>query len=225
MRIILIPGLGEDEFIFDKIIAELPGDKLVLSLWKLLPDRHVADLNVVQFARELVARYKITDKDVMIGHSAGGWVAVYIRQITGCPVVQVSSWTDSRKVIVPVRNRHLIYFTARTGLYLNRLVLWWSVKKYYKDKPSLPVFRKVFNRLVTGNRANAVNQLRLIFNPRPERLEAEPNLRIHAIQDAVIRFPDGEVQEVPGDHFSIYTYPETVIDPIRKFLTDLYAHA
>jgi hypothetical protein len=69
-----------------------------------------------------------------------------------------------------------------------------------------------------GNKANVVNQLRLIFNPFPERITALPDLRIHARADPVVRFPKQGAYEVPGDHFSLYTYPDHVVRPIIQFL-------
>lgn len=218
MRIIFIPGFGEDEFIFDNIQDRLPGEKLFLNLWRLLPNAPDRNLNAMNFAKLLVERYNITPADVVIGHSTGGWVALHIKNIVGCPVVQISSWTDKRKVIVPTSNRHLIYFAAKTGLYLNRFVMRQSIKKFYHGKPSKEIFEKIFIRVITGNRANAVNQLRLIFNPYPKELSALPDLRIHAKKDSIVRFPDENVNEVGGDHFSLYTYPEQVYPPILDLI-------
>jgi len=218
MRIIFISGFGEDEFIFDKIEKALPGEKLFLSLWKTVPDTPVKKLNVAEFAKSLVDRFAIKSSDVVIGHSAGGWVAAHIKNIVGCPIIQVSSWTDTHKVIVPFRNRHVIYFAAKTGLYLNRFVMRQTIKKFYNGKPSREVFEKVFTRILTGNRANAVNQLRLIFNPYPAEITVAPDLRIHARKDSIVRFPDEEFYEVEGDHFSLYSYPEQVLTPILDLI-------
>jgi hypothetical protein len=218
MRIILIAGFGEDESIFEKIQDKLPGDKLFLSLWELLPNESIKTLNAAVFARELTERFKISKADFVIGHSAGGWVALHIKNVVGCPIVQISSWSDKRKVIVPVRNRHIIYLAARTGLFLNDFVLRLIAKKYYGDKPSEEIFKAVFAKLIEGNRANVINQLRLIFNPYPGRLAVQPDLSIHARKDKIVSFPDGPVHEVAGDHFSLYTYPEQVYPPVVKLI-------
>ncbi|RYZ23121.1 MAG: alpha/beta hydrolase [Chitinophagaceae bacterium] len=218
MRIYFITGLGEDGFVFERLATMLPGRKSILSLWNELPDRHQPGLNVQAFARELSARQGITAGDLVIGHSTGGWVAVHVKQLTGCAVVQLASWTDGGKVIVPVRNRRLIYFAARTGLYLNRPVLRRSLKRFYEGKPSRDLFQTVFLRLITGNRANAVNQLRLIFNPFPQGLTVAPDLRIHALADRIVRPPDEAFVEVPGDHFALYTHAAEVAAPIVSFI-------
>ena len=214
MRIILIPGFGEDESIFEKIQDKLPDEKLSLSLWNLLANKSVKTLNAGIFARDLTERFQISKTDLVIGHSTGGWVALHIKNIVGCPIVQIASWTDERKVITPFTNRHIIYFTAQTGLFLNDFMLRRTVKKYYQDKPSKDIFEAIFTKLKNGNRANVINQLRLIFNPYSGKVSVQPDLRIHARKDRVIRFPDGPVYEVDGDHFSLYTYPEQVYPPI-----------
>jgi pimeloyl-ACP methyl ester carboxylesterase len=218
MRIIFIPGLGEDEFIFEKLQNTLPGEELFLSLWKELPNHRVSNLNAMIFALDLIDRYQITANDLIIGHSTGGWVALYIKQVVGARVIQIASWTDRKKVVTPTSNRRIIYFAAQSGLYLNHFVLRYAIKKRYQGQPSKPVFEQVFKRLVAGNRANAVNQLRLIFNPVPVPLKVVPDLRIHAKADPIVHFPDGPVCEVPGDHFALYTYPEAVLQAIHQFL-------
>jgi pimeloyl-ACP methyl ester carboxylesterase len=218
-RTVFIPGLGEDESIFEKIRGAFPGEKLCLSLWKELPDHPVPGLNVVSFARELAGKYRLTEKDLLVGHSTGGWVALHIKQLAGARAIQLASWTDRRKIIVPTTNRHLIYLAAQTGLCLNRYALRYASRRTYRNLPSRDVFEQVFTRLITGNRANTLNQLKLIFNPVAERISVKPDLRIHARGDQVVRYPDEPACEVPGDHFSLYTHPGEVIALIQQFIT------
>ena len=218
MRLIFITGFGEDEFIFDHLHPLLPGEKLFLNLWNDLPDTPRTEINAALFASELIQRYNITANDVILGHSTGGWIALFIKQKIHCSIVQLSSWIDQGKVNAPVSSRHLLFFFARTGLYFNSFIFRWTLKRFYQNNPSAAVFEKVFLRLISGNKENRVNQLRLVFNPVKERVTATPNLCIHARKDPIVRFPDGPVHEVPGDHFSLYTYPEAVAEPINQFL-------
>jgi acetyl esterase/lipase len=221
MRLIFIPGFGEDEVIFDNLHPLLSGEKEFLSLWKLCPDQKMPELNVTLLAKDIVHRYNISQHDVVIGHSAGGWVALYIKQLVQCAIVQISSWTDVRKVVKPISNRHLLYRLAKTQLLFNHTVLQWLLKTKYRHQPSAEIFRRIFIRLIEGNRDNRVNQLRLIFNPVKEGIIVNPDLRIHARKDPIVRFPDGPAHEVPGDHFSLYTYPERVAQPIHELLKTL----
>ena len=218
MRLIFIPGLGEDEFIFDHLHPFLPGEKLFLSFWKHLPDVPRPELNAARFARALIQQYRITGNDAIIGHSTGGWVALFIKQEVHCPIIHIASWTTTRKVVNPIRNRNLLFFLVRSGLYFSPLALRWALKTSYAGTPSAGVFEKVFIRLMKGNKSNVVNQLRLIFNPVKEPLTVVPDLRIHAKADPIVRFPDDPTYEVPGDHFSLYTYPSTVAVPLVQFL-------
>lgn len=221
MRLLFIPGFGEDESIFDKLYPLLQGEKVLLSLWKELPNQSSRQLNVAGFAKELMQQYGITQKDVVIGHSTGGWVALFIKQFLNCPLVQISSWTDPKKVVSPVANRHLVYFLAKTGFFFNKPVQQWLLQHNYRGKPSAPVFRNIFTNLITGNKENVVNQLRLILAPVQERITVHPDVVIHAKADTIVRFPDGTVNEVPGDHFALYTHPDLVAKPINQFLTSL----
>lgn len=218
MRLIFIPGLGEDASIFDKLHPLLPGDKLFLSFWQQLPENHRAGLDAALFARELIAQYHITADDVIIGHSTGGWVALHIKQQVHCSIVQIASWTDRRKLTFPPVNRRLIFLLAGTNVFFNRFTLRWSLSRRYQNQPSAPVFATVFTRLIEGNRMNVINQLQLILNPVAEPVTVTPDVAIHAKADPVVRFPDGAVCEVPGDHFCLYTHPEAVAEPITAFL-------
>ena len=217
MRLIFIPGFGEDPSIFDKIHPNLPADKVFADNWKLLGNKPRRDLDVLQYARELVERFSIGPEDVVVGHSMGGWVAWHIKHFTGSRIIQISSWTDPRKVVVPVHNRNLIYAAVKSGLVYNvltkRLIVW----KDYRNKPSRETFSAVMENLVSGDIDNVLNQLRIIFNPT-EKITVKPDLRIHARADTIIRYPDHPTVEVPGDHFSLYTYPEVVYPPILRFL-------
>jgi hypothetical protein len=218
MRLLFIPGFGEDPSIFDKIQPHLPGEKVFLDFWVLLGDRPRPELNALLFAKELVEQYDITKEDVVIGHSTGGWVAYHIKHLVNCPIIQIASWTDMHKVVSPVKSQRLIYWSVSRGLYFNTLVLHYVVRKKYRGKPSVEVFRSVFKRLSREDKYKVINQMRLIFNPVYVKIEVQPDLCIHARADSIIRFPDHDVVEVPGDHFCLYTHPDKVYQPIVAFL-------
>lgn len=224
MRLFFIPGFGEDASIFDKITPHLPGEKVFLDPWLLAGDQARPGLTALEYARELTARFGISRQDAVIGHSTGGWVALHIKHLVGCPVVQIASWTDPRKVVTPVSNRHAIYWFVRNGLYFTPFMLRLLVWLGYRNKPSEEIFSAVFRRLIAGNKDNVVNQLRLIFNPVEEAVTAAPDLRIHARADSIVRYPDEPALEVPGDHFTLYTHPEKVYRPIAAFLRERAAN-
>ena len=219
MRLIFIPGYGEEAFIFEKIHPRLEGEKLFIDNWSLVGEHPRYSFNALEYARELVERYAITAADVVIGHSMGGWIALHIKQLTGCRIIQIASWTDPKKLFRPVKSQSLVFGLVKTGIYHNPLILQLLRWKYYRHKPSAPVFTQVFKRLSRGNKQTVANQLRILFNPvREEQISVSPDLRIHARADHLVHFPDEPCIEVPGDHFTLYTHPDQVYQPIAHFL-------
>lgn len=218
MRLIFIPGFGEEVMIFDKIHPYFAHEKLFVDNWTLLGEEELPQLNVLAYAYELCDQFNITKDDIIIGHSMGGWVAWFIKHVAGCRVVQIASWTDSSKVVAPIRNPKIVYWTVRSGLYLNPVTFQFFLWQNYYKKPSQGIYSMVFKRLIRGNKKNAINQLRLIFNPVSERPVMEPDLRIHSHADTTIQFPDEPTHEVPGDHFNLWTNPEEVVTPILDLL-------
>jgi len=218
MRIIFIHGLGENESIFSKIAPFIPGEHTFLNLWELLGDTPLPGMNVLAFAQSLVEKYSITRQDVVIGHSLGGWIAWHIKHVAGCPVVQIATWTDPDRPVSPIKNVKVLYWMIRNGLMLNGFMKSIFIAQSYKGKPSRQIYEETFDRMMAGNKENVINQLRLIFTPVPERPIVQPDLRIHALADPLVRPPREPFVEVEGDHFTLYTYPEAVYEPISNFL-------
>lgn len=203
---------------FDNIHPHLPGEKVFLNPWVLLGNQPRPELDVLQYAKQLTKWYAIKREDVVVGHSTGGWVALHIKHLVNCPIVQISSWTDSTKVFKPETNKELVYWLTKNGLLFNRITKHLVLRKNYRNKPSAPVFSAIFDKLIEGNKNNVNNQLRLIFNAAQEAVTAQPDLRIHARHDTVVLTPDQPFHEVPGDHFSLYNYPQKVYTPILELL-------
>lgn len=218
MRIFFIPGFGEEGFIFDKIQAFIPGEKVFidnLTLLKSVPEKGLTGL---VYANYLIECFKIKKEDVVIGHSMGGWVALNIKHKTGCRVIQIASWTHNKKLVkIPVE-RNLMYWLAKRGFGFNSLILNILVWLNYKNKPSREIFTTIFERLRRGDKEIVAKQLMIIFNPVEEIIIASPDFRIHSKADPIVKFPDQAFYEVAGDHFTLYTYPETVYKPIVEFL-------
>jgi hypothetical protein len=217
MRIFFIPGLGEEISIFDKIKPFIPGEKVFIENWTLLAYVPEKDITVLTYAKYLTERFQIKKEDILIGHSMGGWIVLGIKQIVGCRIIQIASWTDPRKIIKVPIERHLMYWLAKRGIGFNHLFLHIIVWLRFKNNPSREIFTKVFERMRTGNKEIVAKQLMVIFNP-VKAFTVTPDLRIHAMGDFIVKYPDEDFHPVPGDHFTLYTYPETVYKPIIKFL-------
>ena len=218
MRLFFIPGFGEDPSIFDKIHPHLPGEKVFIDNWKIIGEKARRELTVLKYAEELIGQFGITRDDVVIGHSMGGWIALHIKHLLHCPIVQIASWTEERKVVKPVSNWRVVSWSVKRGLYFNSFVKWVLVRLRYRNRPSAEIFSFVFDKLCCSNREAVINQLRIIYKPVHEKVLESPDLRIHAKGDTIIRFPDEECCEVPGDHFTLFTHPEQVYEPIAAFL-------
>ena len=221
MRLFFIHGFGEDEVIFSKIAPKIAGEHIFVNVWHLLGDDPRPDVNVIDFAKELVKHYTIAKNDVLIGHSMGGWIAYHIKHLTGSPIVQIGSWTHFDRVILPVSNVKIAYWLVRNGLFFNGFQKELYTLIGYRNKPSKEIFRSVCDNLIAGNKGNIINQLRLVLTPVPEQVTVKPDLRIHAVKDLVIRPPREPFHEVVGDHFTLYTHPELVYQPIETFLKTL----
>ena len=218
MRILFIHGFGEDEAIFSKITPAIAGEHVLLNVWDLLGNEPRPDINVLDFSKEIVDKYAITKGDVIIGHSMGGWIAYHIKQITGSPIIQIASWTHFGRVILPISKPSIIYWSVRNGLFFNRFQKGLYTFFGYQNKPSKEIFRTIFDRLIESHKENTINQLRLILTPVPEQVSIQPDLRIHAQKDIVIRPPREPFHLVSGDHFTLYTSPQEVYEPIVAFL-------
>jgi hypothetical protein len=219
MRIFFIHGFGEAENIFDKVAPHIGGEQVFINNWNELGNTPRKDINIITYAKELAAKYHITAADVVIGHSLGGWVAYYLKHVTGCRAIQIASWTNFDRVILPKLKHSTILWAMKSGLVFNRLALWFMLRKFYKEKPSAAIFKETYIRLMKGNKNNVLNQMRLILTPVPEAVTVTPDLRIHAKRDPIIRHPKTEPTiTVSGDHFTLYTSPEEVYKPIMEFL-------
>ncbi len=223
MRLIFIPGFGETPRIFDRITPFLPGEKLFVDNRELLGSKPMFNITALQYAQLLLEKHQISQTDVVIGHSMGGWVAHAIKHLTGCSIVQIASWTDPEKVILPIKNPDVVYWLVRNGLYLNRfnkqIFSWLN----YRNKPSAQIFNEVFQELIDSPHDYVINQLRVILNPINVAITSQPEVRIHSGNDSIIRFPDQSAVRVSGDHFNLVIHPEEVIAPIQTFLTIKYS--
>lgn len=217
-RLIFIPGLGEDERVFNNILPLIEGEKLVLNTWNLHGDVPRGKVKATDIAREMVERYSITKDDILIGHSMGGLIALFLKELTGCKIVQVASYTSHNRVIVPVSNHQFIKWAVKYHLFFNPIIRWLVIKIQYNTKPSKLWLTYIFNLLKNGNKNNVINQLTVALTPIQTKNNIEPDLRIHSKKDLIIRPPKESYVQIPGDHFSILTHPKEAAAAINDFL-------
>ena len=93
------------------------------------------------------------------------------------------------------------------------------IKNYRRRENSKLFYIQALENLEKGNRNCVVNQFKLALEEVDEEVKTSPDLRIHAKRDNIVRYPDEEYAEVPGDHFSLVTHPKEVVDIILPFLS------
>ncbi|AQG81731.1 alpha/beta fold hydrolase [Spirosoma montaniterrae] len=219
-RIFLIHGYVEDPTIFDQLVPLLPPAEYVrinlseeFARWQ-----PIGPINVRSLANYIAGQYNITAKDVVIGHSMGGWTAINIKEVTGATAIQLGSWTDQKKILFPTDNLTFIRFLLVTGVTQSKVF-----NSFFKRQYPFDESREVYNRLIDGSRQMSRpylwQQLQTLFANVPP-LTVQPDLRIHARPDNVVRYPDEPFVEVPGDHFCLVCHAEAVAKPIRELLSN-----
>jgi triacylglycerol esterase/lipase EstA (alpha/beta hydrolase family) len=216
MKLIFIHGFVEDSTIFNEIRKTITtGEQIALNLnddfaaWHDAPE----DMNVQKLALHLIQKYKITAQDTVIGHSMGGWIASYIKQNVGSKAILLGSFTDQTKILSPLRNLTLIKYFIRWGIMQGSVVV-----SYLKKIHPYSETRQLYNGLIDGlavmNKNHLYQQSQVLFAKVPP-LTITPDLRIHARKDSIVKFPDEDFIEVPGDHFSLVFHPQEVCRAIR----------
>jgi pimeloyl-ACP methyl ester carboxylesterase len=220
-RLFLLHGYVEDSTIFDPLRPLLTAAarqaivdvELENTFGKWQPRGPV---NAATLAQHLIDIYDITTQDVIIGHSMGGWIATHIKQLAGCPVILLGSFTDQRKIVSKMRSPFLLGLIVKTGLmqsnYMRR-----RVKQAYRRDESRALHAQLADSMVRMPRRYVHQQLQVLFAPAPP-LTVQPELRLHARHDNIIRPPDEPYVELPGDHFAHYYYPQLAAQEINRVL-------
>lgn len=209
-RVFLLHGYVEDSSIFDALVPLLPDADFIridfadeFAQWK-----PTGKINVERLANYLTERYMITSKDVLIGHSMGGWVAIYVKQLTGSKTIQISSWTDQRKIRLPIHNLNVLRILLFSGVTQSR-----RLTEYFHEKypfvESAALHRSLMEGMRRMNRRYVYQQLQVLF-AKASPLTVAPDLRIHTRRDSIIARPDEAFIEVPGDHFSLVFHSDKV---------------
>jgi hypothetical protein len=216
MRIFFIHGFGETPAIFEHIAPAIGGQQVFINLWEELGTEKQQKLNVFDFAKKLVQKNTISNHDWVIGHSLGGWIAYYMKQLCGCHIVQIASFTDFNKVNLPIRSPKTAYWLVNKGLFFNHFMKW-LYDLPYRGLPSRQVNKEIFARLIAAGRQAVVNQLQLMYEPVTS-ISLVPDLRIHALKDTIVKPPAESFCQVPGDHYCLVTHPAAVTTPILDLL-------
>lgn len=218
IRIVFIPGYTEDPSIFDALVPLLPTHQAlrISNQEELAAGFAGKSPDVVGYAAYLAKKYAIQERDIVIGHSMGGWIGIHLKQQTGCKAILVGSFTDPGKVRMPYQQPWLLKALTWLGVIQGRR-LNKTFKKLYPHDESRALYTSLLDRLPAFSRRYVWQQLKLIFSPVPA-LTVSPDIRIHARRDNVVKYPDEAYVQVAGDHFSVLFHAAEVAAPIQAFM-------
>lgn len=217
-RLLFIHGNLDVPASFDGLLPLLPPtDVLCIDLKNEFDAWDVSiPVTVRTVAQRVAAAYAIGPNDVLIGHSMGGWIAAHVKELTGSTVIQLSSWTNPRKVKAPIRHLGLIRAIINSGVVQHRLCIGLA-KRLYPFRQSRDRIRAALDRIEYMNPAYMIWQYELIFADVPP-LATLPDLRIHDRRDFVIGPPDEPFVNVQGNHKIHVTNTPAVAEAIKAFL-------
>ena len=220
-RLLFIHGNLDVPASFEALLPLLPPyETRCIDLEDDFNDWDAAIPVTVRTVAERVAQaYHIGPDDILIGHSMGGWIAAHVKELTGATVIQLSSWTNPRKVKAPIRQLGLIRAIVNSGLVQHPFCIN-AAKRLYPFRQSRTRIRAALDRVQHMNPAYMIWQYELIFNNVPA-LTVLPDLRIHDRRDPVISPPDEPFVNVPGYHKIHATNAAGVAGAIRSFLGTL----
>ena len=210
VRLVLIPSYGTDSSLYDALRAtEILHNPSLLTEWLPVSSSE----NLSQYAQAFITHYKINKKDVIIGTSLGGILAIEINRLLRVKKVIVISTIKS----VHEKPR-LFKFLAKTKTYrlfspqILKLGLDLIVPLYGKKVASYLWFRKVFknsdNQFLKWALAQIVNwdneeipfNLRHIHGTKdplfPIRNSSTVDYAITEGTHAMIRFKAIEIAEI-----------------------------
>lgn len=208
MTIYLLPGIGTDQRLFDRI--DLKGLKTVVLNWPPFPK----GCTLPSIAKVLAEQVDKDEPHILVGVSMGGMVAQELAAITKpVKVILVSSWTGPQE-----RPAHLnVAKKLALPNLINRFTMWatWPVKRVLGDRDRETdklLYRMACDESATKIRHGAKAIMRWQGSPWKG-----PVVRIHGDKDVVtpLRFPVDHVVK-GGPHIMVLTRPDEVSALIRK---------
>ncbi len=218
MRYFLLPGFGETEFCFRHLNPFLRELKSVnVNYVDILDSLKPSEVSIERLANEVLTKYEITNKDIVIGHSMGGYVGAKIHQLIGCRLVMLASFSDPNKIYRISNSRLINYNYARFGgLKSKRLqnFLW----DKSKNTAHAEDMKHVLNNFKKFTNTSLAKSTIISFGPKLELADSANVLRIHSTADKVVRPPDEVFSKVKGGHFCLTQFPEETFELMKEFV-------
>lgn len=218
MDIHLIPGLGADHRIFDKLLVDVPNR--YAHDWPIM----ATGSSLRHYAEAIAERIDAKRPHVLIGMSMGGMVVQEMASITKPKhVVIISSWKGPQEMPLPIRSlRGTHPERVLTKEVLRRLMpmIRWQMGASGKEESAL------LDSFMAANTIELLKvQVSAVLDWKGPAAAVEGLLHIHGDQDRLmplVSIHDAEV--VPGGtHFMVYSKAEEVQAIILDHLHSLRA--
>ena len=219
-KIFLLPGFGEDGFVFNELLPYLNTHKkeiIKIDYRPVLDKFTFPFITVQQFSNKLIKYYNINSNDKLIGHSMGGYFSFQIRELIGTDIIMIGSFNDPKKIIhiLPQFPRFTL-FTTITGIAKQS----W-VKKYLLSKIKNEQIKAIQSKIMDNFNNFTNNELALMLEMNyQQKIKTNlPNpIRIHDKNDKIVSPPDEPYHQIKGGHFSLNIHPEEVYTIIKTIL-------
>lgn len=216
-RVVFFPGFAEDIRVFEQMLPHFATDfhYVVVDYQDILLEIDEKKPDLPLFARLIAEKYDIQDRDLLIGHSFGGWAAINVQLHTSSPVVSIGSFTHPKKPKVSkIGFNRLGYWLIKKGMFKSPLLH--AITRFrYKNTPMWGAVAPCIEVMKTYKDLDLLKITKLIAHQNPVTPIA-PLLHIHAPKDQTVSPPDEPHIVVHGDHFIQHTHAEE----LSKYIKD-----
>jgi pimeloyl-ACP methyl ester carboxylesterase len=217
-RIFLLPGYGEDHRAFRQLAPYLGAFELIpVDYRAVLSKLSVFSMSSEKLAKMLVSHYHIRERDLLAGHSMGGYLSFHIRELQGNRICMIGSFSDPGKIVHLVPDWPVLTpVFAGTGFSKTK-----TARRFLQKKVAGRDFEQAMMEVVDNFRTFSNEELLklslLTLEKKPFSQLPNP-LRIHADNDRTVRPPDESYHKVEGGHFCLNLYPEQVFNAMETFI-------
>ncbi len=218
-RILLLPGYGCNALSFSEIEPFLADYTVEHIDYRAITARFTnSKFNLRDFVNQLIVQHRITTKDILIGHSMGGFIAYNISQIVRCEVCLIGSFTDVSRIVrlAPIKLVSDVFITLG-GLKWSRAHQY-LLKRRQQRPQSLPAFEAVLDNFMNYYTTDDLLKLSQLAYAPALAHNKPPSLRIHSKIDKIVLPPLEPYTETPGDHFNLLTHPKEVGKVLTEWL-------